>query len=228
MRRLLIACALTLLALGIGPAAAAPGERDRVHLYGALTVDGAPLDAEFLGAVVLRAHLVSPCQVTIPTVAGGKYDLEVFAKKETAGCGARGTRVALWTYVGETQVYSAETFEWPGNGKTARFDASFSTAAPNGGVPALTVFSGEVYDGDGSEVASGTRVEAYIGQDRCGVGSVRRGNDFSGYILAVVGPDAAPGCELGASVEFRIDGRPAAETAVNGQELDDALDLTVR
>lgn len=229
MRRLVIACALAVVTVAMGPAAAAPsGERDRVHLFGSLSVDGAPLDAEFLGAVVLRANLVAPCQVTIPTVASGKYDIEVFAKKETAGCGARGARIALWTYVGETQVYTVETFRWPGNGTTARFDASFATATSNGGVPTLTVFSGEVRERDGSEVASGTRVDAYIGEERCGVGSVRRGADFNGYIVAVVGPDATPGCKLGAPIEFRIDGRPASETATNGRELDDALDLTVR
>jgi hypothetical protein len=232
MKRFLVACtaAAVMLTVGIaGAARSAPtGARDRLHLYGDLTVDGEPLNSRFLGAVVVRGDLVSPCQFTIPTVVDGKYDIYVFGRKETAGCGARGAQIALWTYVSETQLYTNDTFEWPGNGKTTRFDATFSAATPNGAVPELTIFSGEVYDRDGGELPGGTRIEAYVGDTRCGVGSVRRTGEFTGYVLAVVGPDSVPECALGATIEFLIDGRPAIATAINGEQVDDDLDLALR
>ena len=74
----------------------------------------------------------------------------------------------------------------------------------------------------------GTRVEAYVGDTRCGVASTRRSGNFTGYILDVVGPEAIAGCTRGATLTFRIDGVPASETALNkppGQSA--ALDLTV-
>jgi len=80
----------------------------------------------------------------------------------------------------------------------------------------------------GGELPGSTRIEARVGDTRCGVGSVRRTGEFTGHILAVVGPDSVPECALGATIEFRIDGRPAIATAVNSAQGDDALDLTVR
>ncbi|MBA2625487.1 MAG: hypothetical protein H0U89_07780 [Acidimicrobiia bacterium] len=67
-----------------------------------------------------------------------------------------------------------------------------------------------------------------MGGTRCGVASVRRTGSFGGYILGVVGPDAAPACRAGGRVTFRIDGRAAVETAVNDEEHAGQLDLTVR
>jgi hypothetical protein len=49
----------------------------------------------------------------------------------------------------------------------------------------------------------------------CGVASVRTSGDFTGFSLSVVGPDSVAGCARGATVTFRVDGRPAATTAVN-------------
>lgn len=234
MPRRMFLLAITAAAVMMTPELAAAarseprGATDRVRLYGDLTVDGVPLDARFLGAVVLRGDLVSPCQFTIPTVVDGMYEIYVFSERETTGCGARGARVALWTYVNDAQLYSNETFDWPGNGRTTRFDATFSTATPRGAVPELTVFSGEVDDGNGKQAAGGTRIEAHIDGTLCGVGSVRRTGSFTGYVLSVVGPASVPGCTLGATIEFLIDGRPAIATAINGAQVDGALDLTVR
>jgi hypothetical protein len=69
---------------------------------------------------------------------------------------------------------------------------------------------------------------AYIGDTRCAVASTRYTGNFAGYIVNVVGPDSIAGCSRGATVTFRVDGVPVAESAVNqppgGR---DALDLTV-
>jgi hypothetical protein len=57
---------------------------------------------------------------------------------------------------------------------------------------------------------------------------VRRTGNFSGFILNVAGPASVPGCARGATLTFRIDGRPALETAVNRPGAQPTLDLTLR
>jgi len=73
-----------------------PGARDRVVVSGSLTLDGAPFDAEFLGAIVRRDGLVTPCQYTLPTVDNGQYEITVHADTEQSGCGAHGAEIVLW------------------------------------------------------------------------------------------------------------------------------------
>ncbi|MDQ1533868.1 MAG: hypothetical protein QOF28_1629 [Actinomycetota bacterium] len=90
------------------------------------------------------------------------------------------------------------------------------------------LFQGELFRSDGRQLPGGTRVDAYIGNRLCAVASTRCTGNFAGYILNVVGPDSITGCTLGATVTFRVDGLPAAESAVNrppGQR--DSLDLTI-
>jgi hypothetical protein len=118
---------------------------------------------------------------------------------------------------------------WPGDGRTTSFNASFSTATPDGSAhPRSTAaFVGEAYDRRGRHMPPGTRVEAYVGDTRCGVASVRRTGSFSGYTLTVVGPDSVAGCEPGATLTFHLDGRPAANTAVNARDAESSLDLSL-
>ena len=52
------------------------------------------------------------------------------------------------------------------------------------------------------------------------VASTRCTGNFAGYILDVVGPDSIAGCTRGATVTFRVDGVPVAETAVNDRPVD--------
>jgi hypothetical protein len=188
----------------------------RLAIRGSATLDGAPFDAQFLGAVVRQGRLVTPCQADIPPVSGGRYEITVLPWTEGRGCGVRGAQVLLWTFVQGRKLYTTSAVTWPRRGKVANFDAKFSTAAPNGDAPALSEFSGEVFDRDRRRLPPGTNIEAYIGSTRCGVASVRRaGTDFTGYVLTVVGQDSIPGCTRGAPITFRIDGRPARETYVN-------------
>jgi hypothetical protein len=219
MRALWLVLVVTCItASGCGTAHNAPSAKldDRITFRGQATLDGAPLDAEFLGAVVRRDGLITPCQAGIPAVTGGRYEIKVLAGSAGSGCGRRGAEVSLWTYVGEAKVYSTSAVTWPTRGNAASFDAQFETAVPHGGVPPVTEHSGEVFSRNGLRMPPGTRVEAFIGPTRCGVASVRRvGEDFTGYILSVVGPDSISGCAQGAPITFRINGRPATETTLN-------------
>ena len=152
----------------------------------------------------------------------------MLAAAEATGCGFTGAHIVLWTFVDDTMLYSTNTVAWPENGTTTSFNPTFSTSTPQGAAPVIAGFQGEVVRSDGRQFPPGTRVEAYVGDTRCGIASTRCTGNFSGYILDVVGPEAIAGCTRGATLTFRIDGLPASETAVNtppGQT--DALDLTL-
>jgi hypothetical protein len=209
--------------------AAIPGRAQQVTLHGVVTLDAAPPDAQFLGARVVRDGLVTACQNVIPRVTQGRYEITVAADAEVRGCGAPGAEVVLWIYT-DRFVFSSSTIEWPGDSATVEFDASFSTLAPAGASKPVTEFKGHLYDRDGAQLPPGSVVEAYIGPVRCGVTSLRYGEQNERfYTLAVVGPDSVPGCHAGAQISFRLDGRPATQTAVNdfgaGRDPDQVLDL---
>jgi pimeloyl-ACP methyl ester carboxylesterase len=193
------------------------GAGDRVVVSGNLTLDGVPFDANYLGAIVRKDGLIAACQHTLPPVEDGRYEITVVADAEVSGCGAPGSEILLWVYAQE-QLFSSEWVPWPEDGRTVSFDGDFSTSAPEGAAPARTQFNGELYDRNGDRLPAGTRIEAYIGDTLCGVTSVRRSGSFGGFIMSVVGPDSVPGCERGATIEFRADGKRAIETAANELE----------
>ena len=211
---------------GTPEASSVKGAGDRVVVRGQLTLDGAPFDAKWLGAVVRRAGLVTPCQYTLSPVTNGRYEITVLADGEGSGCGAPGAEVVLWTFARDKQLYSREAVRWPGNGATTSFDATFSTSSPQGAAPPTSDFAGEVFARNGRQLPPGTRIEAYVGGTRCGVASVRRTGNFSGYTLSVVGPDSIARCGRGATLTFRIDGRRATDTAVNEPSGHESFDLT--
>jgi hypothetical protein len=211
---------------GTPEADAVRGAGERVVVRGSLTLDGAPFDSRTLGAVVVRNGLVTPCQYTLPRVENGRYEITVMANAEASGCGAKDARIVLWTFAQEKILYSAEAVPWPKNGRPATFDGSFSTAAPDGAAPTIVGFAGEVYDRRVRQMPGGTRIEAYVGDTRCAVTSVRRAGNFAGFSMDVVGPESVPGCERGATLTFRINGRPAAETATNDRARESPLDLS--
>jgi hypothetical protein len=172
--------------------------------------------------------LITPCQSTLPSVKNGQYEITVVADAEQSGCGVPGAEIVLWTFAQNQILYSREALPWPGNRRTTNFDASFSASAPHGAAPPTSGFAGEVFDRHGRHLPPGTRVEAYVGDARCGVASVRRTGSYSGYSLDVVGPDSVPGCDRGATLTFRINGRPAVDTSVNEPSRGASLDLTLR
>jgi len=212
---------------GTPEADAVPGARRRVVLHGKLTLDGAPFNAQWLGAVVRRKNgLITPCQLALSSVRGGRYDITVMAGAEASGCGVPGAEIALWTFAGDRILYSRDVWRWPRDGGP-RFDASFSSATPSGAVAPRTQFGGEVFTPDGHQLPGGTRIDAYVGTTLCGVTSVRRTGSFSGFSLNVVGPDSVPGCARGSTITFHVNGRPALDTAVNEPGRSGSLDLTV-
>lgn len=193
-----------------------PGIGDRVTLSGTLTLDGAPLETDFLGARVVRDGLAGACQAEIPAVAGGQYELPVSADAEVRGCGAPGAQIILWAYIGDSFVFSSEAIAWPGDGAEATFDATFSSADPAGASSPTTSLKGLLYDGNQNMLPGGTVVEAYVGDTLCGVTSMRYGFATEGYYtLAVAGPESIPACAKDATITFRLDGKPADGTAVN-------------
>jgi hypothetical protein len=210
---------------GTPEADAVPGAADRAVLQGALVLDGAPFDAPFLGAIVRRDGLVTPCQYTLPPVDDGRYEIVVLAEAEASGCGAPGAEILLWTFAEGRRLFSREAAPWPGNGAAASFDASFSSSAPEGDAPATSDFLGEIFRRSGERLPHGTRVEAYVGRVLCGIASTRRTGNFGGYILSVVGPDSVAGCDLGAKLSFRVEGERAKTTAVNAPDAGPNLDL---
>ncbi|MDQ1433856.1 MAG: hypothetical protein QOF59_672 [Actinomycetota bacterium] len=203
-------------------AQAGPGD---VTLTGTARLGGRAFDSKFIGAVVLDRGLVTPCNVTIPPIVHGTFELTVYGRHE-AGCGRSGSKVALWTYVGSQKLFSTNAIDWPAS-TTANVTVDFSTSHPSGAAPSVFELNGEAYGANLQRVRVGARVEAFIGSTLCGVASVRTGV-FDGYILHVVGPDAVPGCRIGAQITFRVDGAPVKETVVNGGTPPRQFDLTVR
>ncbi len=216
---------------GTPEAGTVTGAGDRVVVRGTATVDGVPLEARFFGAEVVHDGLMAHCQLALSAVTGGAFDVTVLADSETSGCGARGSVIVFWTYVGGTQLtqlHSISALPWPGNGMTITADVTFSTATPLGASTPVTSFVGEVLDATGHYARPGTRIEAFVGDVRCGVTAIRRTGGFSGYTLVTAGPDAVPACTAGATILFRIDGRRALQTATNDIGLQRSpFDLTV-
>jgi hypothetical protein len=204
-----------------------PGARRRVALNGRLRLGGKPVDSRFLGAVVRKDGLVTPCQLTLPLVRRGRYEITVVAARESAGCGERGTEIALWTFADGQIVFSKQTRRWPVGTRRARLDFSFAPSRPNGAIGARTEFGGQVFRPNGRQLPGGTRIDAYVGSTRCGVASVRRTGSFTGFSLNVVGPEAISGCTRGGTITFRVNGQRALDTAVNEPGTAGPLDLTV-
>jgi hypothetical protein len=191
----------------------APATSASVVVRGNGTLDGAPFDSRWVGAVVLNEGLATPCQSTLLPVTKGRYEVTVLADDQSRGCGAPGARIVPWIYAHDKYIYSANSVAWPANG-TASFAPRYDSANPTGAAPSLAQFVGAVYGADGVPVSAGTRVEAFVGTTRCGVASVRNTIDFNGYVLAVVGPESIPGCTRGAPLAFRVNGQAARHARV--------------
>jgi hypothetical protein len=207
------------------------GAHDRVVIRGTATVDGRPLDARFVGADVVHDGLTSACQLELSPAASGAFELTVAADAEVRGCGAPGSTIVFWTYVGATgtqltELHTTNPLPWPGNGATISPEVTFSTADPRGASVAVMGLVGEVLDGNGRYAGPGTRVEAFAGRTRCGASATPRTGSYSGYVMAIAGPDAVPGCTANARLTFRIDGHPATQTATIAPDAQQTLDLT--
>ncbi|MEX0682012.1 MAG: DUF6351 family protein [Dehalococcoidia bacterium] len=137
---------------GTAAADAVAGASARAVVRGKLTLDGEPFDARWLGAIVRRGGLVTPCQVTLPPVEDGRYEISVFADAESSGCGAPGGEILLWTFTRGKKLFSQEPVAWPGDVGTASFDTSFSVSRPEGDALRTTDFNGAVYNESGESL----------------------------------------------------------------------------
>jgi len=149
------------------------------------------------------------------------------ADAEASGCGMAGTEVLLWTFARSKTLYAGAWAPWPGDGGSAHFDAAFSTSESDGASVPTAGYVGHAYGRGGEQLAPGTLIEAFAEDVRCGMASLRRGGNFSGFILHTVGPDSVDGCDDGATLTFLIDGEPAAETAKNELGRDDGPEIVL-
>jgi hypothetical protein len=139
--------------------------------------------------------------------------------------GAPGAEVLLWAFVDGRQLFTQQAAPWPGDGATAAFDGTFSTAAPEGITSPTSDFVGEVHRLDGARIPRGARVEAFVGRTRCGIASTRHVGNYGGFILSIVGPGSVPGCDFGARVTFRVDGERSRTAGTNTPGAGRTLDL---
>jgi hypothetical protein len=197
-----------------------------------LRLDGSPIERGYAGAVVRRGDGPSRnCTLDTQPIRNGRFDVSVAADAEAAGCGRPGAQLFVFVDLGEQGYASEQLTDWPDTGNDLAFDAAFSSANPSGVSRQGTTFVGEVLDAEGNRPPPGTVIEAFVGDALCGVTSIpyvrTAGMDPSSYALVVVPAEVTPGCTAGATISFRIDGEPAAQTAVNDlgfHELDLTLD----
>jgi hypothetical protein len=204
-----------------------------VVFRGDARLDGAPFDAEFLGAAVLEHGLVTPCQAEIPPIDDGRFSIAVHSSDGGLGCGRPGAQVLLWTHVVGDTHWALDPIEWPADGRDEvdlEDGVEFRTSDPDGSSPEVAQFHGAVVAADGEPLPVGTEVEAFVGEARCGVASVRRADSFLGYVISVVGPASVPGCTRGASIQLRVGGDDADHNPIvntpPGER--DAIDLRRR
>ena len=69
----------------LAPRRADAAAGDTVTFRGNARLDGKPFDAQFLGAVVVDDNLVTPCNVTIPTIIGGRFSIGVYGAQSSVG-----------------------------------------------------------------------------------------------------------------------------------------------
>ena len=61
---------------------------------GVALLDGHRFDAAFIGSVVLEHGLVTPCNVTIPAISGGRFTIDVYSADASVGCGRSAAKVS--------------------------------------------------------------------------------------------------------------------------------------
>jgi len=165
-------------------------------------------------------------------VSDGRYEVTVAGDGEARGCVSPGARLLLVVSSEGARFVSEEAIDWSADGKQLTFDATFSSADPEGVGSPATFFTGSVLDSSGETLPAGTVIEAYIGETLCGVTSlppvVMASDDPTTYVIAVAGPESAPSCDDGADISFRVNGEQAEQTGANdfaeGMHL---LDLTL-
>jgi pimeloyl-ACP methyl ester carboxylesterase len=223
--------------LGSTDAAAVSGAKDRVTLHGSITLDGQPVEDGFLFAFIRRDGLLRPCSyLHEESFPGGQYQLALAPDSEDAGCGTPGAKAYVVLFKDGERRVAEHALDWPAPGGDVPFDASFTTARPQGDTAEASVdawvgtnFYGAIVTKDEKPLAAGTPVEAYIGDTMCGRWTVPRTvmafDEPSFYQLIVSPPSEKAGCSAGSTVTFKIGGQTIAQTgkhdlSPNGDYLD--------
>jgi len=213
--------------LGLPEADAVAGAGERLTLSGRIAIDGTPSDdGRFLWFEANNSGMRVLCSFPGDVVRGGEYERTVASAEEAAGCGETGSAIYGVIWEQDALRFSAPIVWQPGGGSMVT-DLAFSTTAaviiPADDTPVY----GTVLDAHGEHLGPGTRIEAYIGETLCGVGSLTPVvMEFSGpdsFDVLVAGPESVAGCERNAKVRFTVDGREVAATAINnifGQNVD--------
>jgi pimeloyl-ACP methyl ester carboxylesterase len=218
--------------LGSPEAEAVPGADERITVTGTLTVDGEPFRGTLSRVMVRKDGLERRCDYGGVRVPEGHYEVTLAGDGEARGCGSPGAQLLFIVYSQGKRLASQEAVDWPTDSEELSFDATFSSADPEGVESPATFFTGSVLDASGESLPPGTVVEAYVGETLCGVSSLAPVKMGAGapatYVLAVAGPESIPGCDAGASISFRLDGQPAEERGTNDLAEDQhLLDLTL-
>lgn len=196
---------------------------EAIGVAGDATLDGEPFDAEFAGAVVIDDGLVTPCQAGLAEVVDGAVEISVLTAEAAAGCARAGSTISIWIYRGDEQLFS-EPIEVRSLQDVRGAALTFRSDRPRASVPSTSDLHGEVYDASGERVSTG-RIEAHVGDELCGIASIRGNGSFNGYILSIL--QDTPRCPGGAPVTFSVDGIRAGPTIANVSPGRDAVDLTI-
>jgi hypothetical protein len=205
-----------------------PGAAERIEVSGTASLDGAPLDGEFVWVEVVRDGLRHACDFEGPeTDGGGHYTRTVASDAELKGCAAPGARLQLAT-AQDGRVLRSQPVDMPAGARTLQLNAAFTAS---GAQERATYAYGEAFDPQGDRFGPGTVIEAWIGDTLCGrtaipyVGTAFTSADS--YSIFISGADEISGCAEGGAIEFSVQGRQATETLAN--DLTDEthrLDLT--
>ena len=223
--------------LGSEAAAALPGADQRVTLRGAVTLDGQPVDSAFMWAMVRDGGLLRACSYERVVNVQGSYSMPVAADAETPGCGKPGADLLIGLFV-DGKRYVSAPLPWPRAPGDAAIDLAFTSARPDGTASSDEAlfgshFVGALLDGSGKPLGPGARVEAYIGDTKCGAFAVPPVmmifDETQGYTISVASPEAIPACAKGATISFRVNGKETGVTATNDlAQQDHQLDLRAR
>jgi pimeloyl-ACP methyl ester carboxylesterase len=203
----------------------ARGDLATLTFTGAARLDGQAFNADFVGAHVYTNGLISACQVS-GRLDNGVIELEVATAATATGCGAPGTQMLPWIYIGAQRFFATAPIAWPSGRAGADVSIDFSTSEPMGASASFREFFGEVYTTAGEHVDQGT-IEARIDGVVCGVTSIRTFGSFNGYVLVLVGPDSNPACADGRPITFTVDDVPAKESIPNVERGSKQTDLTI-
>ena len=211
---------------GLPEANSVTGAGERATLRGAITVDGIPANGRFFWIEVEKGGLRSLCSFAADVVRGGEYERTVASATEAAGCGGEGSMLYGVIWENNDRRFSAP-IAWPEGGGNVAVDLTFTTSNEPTAAGHRTPVYGTALDAEGNHLTPGTRIEAYIGETLCGVGSLTPVvMDFSGpdsYDVLVAGPEAVAGCARDGAIRWRVNGADVGQTATNngdGQNVD--------